>query len=195
MNQKARFTDAIQRFDAVNQEDPRTDLVDGRPVPRELRFSRRVYEWIEKLIKNPSEELLLAARAHTLRRWAIPRDQYPRTTIGYHQWRDALARFHAEEARTILKELAFPEDQIEKVEALITRKNWPGDEEARALEDADCLAFLELKLHRYVEEWDQGKALHILQSAFRKMTAEGRTLALQLKLGPQEQELVRQAAE
>lgn len=35
----------------------------------------------------------------------IPRERYPRTTTGYHQWRDAPAQFHAEEAEKTLRVL------------------------------------------------------------------------------------------
>ena len=59
-----RLAEAIKRIDAANKEDPRTELVDGRPESRELLFARRVYEWVRKLLDDPSEELLLAARAH-----------------------------------------------------------------------------------------------------------------------------------
>src|SRR3990172_4807621 len=103
MSDEERFAEAIRRIDALNGEDPRTEVVEGQPQPRELLFARRVYEWVRNLIVEPSEELLLAARAHTLRRWMIPRDRYPMTTPGYHQWRDALAAFHADEAARILQ--------------------------------------------------------------------------------------------
>ncbi len=77
MQKDERFSEAIKKIDAVNQEDPRSETVEGRPQPRELLFAQRVYRWVEQLAENPSEELLLAARAHTLRRWMIPRDKYP----------------------------------------------------------------------------------------------------------------------
>ena len=119
MENNTKFAEAINRFDAANKEDPRSELVDGQPQPRELLFAQRVYEWVQKLVDNPSEELLLAARAHTLRRWSIPREQYPKTTVGYHQWRDVLAQFHAKEAEEILSEVGYPADTIRKIKAFI----------------------------------------------------------------------------
>ncbi len=68
-----------------------------------------------------------------------------------------------------------------------------GDKEARALEDADCLVFLETKLQDYMDAWEESKALRILQGTFGKMTPDGRARALQLKLGDRERELVRRA--
>ena len=167
--------------------------MDGKPQSRELLFAQRVYEWVCKLADDPSEELLLAARAHTLRRWMIPRDRYPRTTPGYHQWRDALAQFHAEEAESILGPVGYPADMIKRIRGFITKQNWPDDKEACVLEDADCLVFLETKLSDYLDAWEESKALRILQRTLRKMTPAGRAQALQLELGDRVRELVRRA--
>ena len=191
--QDRRFHEAIERIDAANGDDPRTELVEGKPRPRELLFAQRVYEWVGKLVDHPSEELLLAARAHTLRRWLIPRDRYPKTTVGYHQWRDALAQFHADEAESILRAVGYSDETIQKIRAFITKKNWPEDNEACVLEDADCLVFLETKLQDYTDAWEESKALRILKRTFRKMTPDGRARADELKLGDRERELVRRA--
>lgn len=193
METDQRFANAIEQIDAANAEDPRTELVDGQPQPRELLFSQRVYDWVRQLIDDPSEELLLAARAHTIRRWEIPRDRYPKTTVGYHQWRDALAEFHADQTETILGATAYAPETIEKVRAFITKKNWPQDSEACALEDADCLVFLETKLQDYADEWEESRAQRILQRTFRKMTPDARARASKLKLGDRERELLHRA--
>ena len=193
MQRDERFSEAIKKIDAANQEDPRSEMVDGRPQPRELLFAQRVYQWVEQLAEDPSEELLLAARAHTLRRWMIPRDRYPMTTVGYHQWRNALAQFHADEAETILHAAGYPAEQIQSIRDFITKKNWPENKEACVLEDADCLVFLETKLADYIDAWEESKTLRILQRTIRKMTPEGRTHAFKLKLGERERELVRRA--
>jgi hypothetical protein len=182
MPKDARFTEAITRIDDANREDPRTERIDGVAQPRELLFAQRVYEWVTKLVAEPSEELLLAARAHTLRRWMIPRDQFPRTNLGYHEWRDALAAFHAEEATKILSELRYPGEMIQRVQALIIKEDWPNDQEGRSLEDADCLAFLEMKLHTYLDEWDEGKTVGILRRTLRKMTPHAQEIAMSLPL-------------
>ena len=194
MQMDKQFSEAIKKIDAANMEDPRSEIVNGRPQPRELLFAQRVYRWVEQLVGEPSEELLLAARAHTLRRWRIPRDRYPMTTVGYHQWRNALAQFHADEAESILRAAGYPVDKIQKVRDFITKENWPEDKEACVLEDADCLVFLDTKLPDYLDAWEESKTLRILRRTLRKMTPEGRTQAFQLELGEREKELVRRAA-
>ena len=54
--QDQRFKEAIDRIDAANRDDLRTELVDGKPQPRELLFAQRVYAWVCKLVDDPSEE-------------------------------------------------------------------------------------------------------------------------------------------
>jgi hypothetical protein len=146
------------------------------------------------LAPQPSEELLLAARAHTLRRWLIPRDRYPQTTIGYHQWREALAQFHAIEAESILRDVGYSSERTATVRALITREKWPESADARTLEDADCLAFLESKLAGYIDEWGDAKTVRILKRTIRKMTPEAQAMALKLDLGERERALLMRAA-
>lgn len=195
MNAKERLSQALAAIDQANTEDPRTDLVDGERCPRELNFSRRMSFWVKRLVENPSEQLLLATRAFAIRRWKISRDQYPMTTVGYHQWRNTLAQFHAEQTQTLLHAAGYPDPQIKKITDLITKKNWPGDDEACALEDASCLAFLEVKLCEYLDTWDKDKMLRILSGSIRKMTPAARTMALELDLPQRGRELLLEARE
>lgn len=193
MKHDHRFNSAVQRFDAANGEDPQTIEVDGKPEPRELVFNQRVYDWVTKLADDPSEALLLAARSHTLKRWEIPRSDYSMTTIGYHAWRDACAEHHAEEAVAILRDLGYEDVIVEEVEAFILKKNWPQDAEACALEDADCLVFLEMKLADYTDDWDHEKMQRILQRTLRKMTPEARQHAAKLSFSKDVFPLVEEA--
>jgi len=193
MRDDERFAEAIRRIDEANSEDPRTDFVDGIAQARELLFARRVYAWVLKLVAEPSEELLLAARGHTLRRWMIPRDRYPRTTPGYRQWRNSLAAFHADQAAGILEEIGYSEATIACVKALILRENWRDDPEGRVLEDADCLVFLETKLEGYLDEWEETKTVNILKKTLRKMTSAGQQQADSLRLSDRCLELLKRA--
>jgi len=192
MHESERFQQAIERFDKANATDPRRDEVDGTAQPRELLFARSVYEWVQKLAPEPSEPLLLAARSHTLCRWMIPRDRYPMTTTGYHEWRNALAEFHADEAAKILQDVGYDAGTIRQVRALNTKANWPADPEALVLEDADCLVFLESKLSRFIDAWDDEKMTRVLGQTYRKMTPEARRHVGALPLGDRERKIVEQ---
>jgi len=176
------FDRAVELIDEANGKDPRSQSVNGNSVPKELFFAQQVASWIPKLIDHPSEALLLAARSHTIRRWMIPRDKYSKDNIGYHQWRNALAKFHAQETTAILEKAGLNQETIARVQSLITRRNFPGDPEAHALEDADCLVFLQTKLGNYLDDWGEDKTINILRKTLKKMTPKGVSFVAQLGL-------------
>jgi hypothetical protein len=174
------FEKALREFDQVNAQDPRTQTVGGKSHPRESIFALRVSVWVERLNPDASEAVRLAARSHTLRRWEIPRSQYRMDTAGYHEWRTATAAHSAKAAADILQQMGYPEDAIAYVTQLITWKLFPQDPDAQLLEDADCLAFLEIKLAEYLDQWDEDKVRRILQGTWRKMSPTARQMALEL---------------
>ena len=188
-----RFKRAIVTIDAANAQDPQSAHWKDHHGPRELLFAQCVYHWVMQLDGEASESLLLAARAHTLRRWEVPRSKYAMNRIGYHEWRDACAAYHAQIAEKMLREQGYEDATVNQVLALIVKKNWLTDPEARTLEDADCLAFLEMKLASYVDEWEAEKAINILRRSLRKMTPKARELATTIELDPRAAELLKRA--
>ena len=72
-----RFRRAIAAIDASNADDPNRITVRGEERPKELAHSELVTAWVHRLDPHASEPLLLAARAHHVRRWTIPRASYP----------------------------------------------------------------------------------------------------------------------
>jgi hypothetical protein len=152
--------------------------------PRELIFARRVYAWVERLDPEASEEVRLSARSHTLKRWEMPRNRFSMDTGGYHAWRGATANYSAEAASDILRENGYSGSAIQRVSELIRRVVPPQDPDAQLLEDADCLAFLEIKLESYLDQWDQDKLDRILSGTWQKMSPRARRLALDLPIAP-----------
>jgi hypothetical protein len=193
MMHSSLFQEAIRQIDGQNSLDPNSEIVDQVSVPRELLYSKRLTEWIMRLSPDASETLLLAARAQHLCRWEIPRDHYPRTRTGYLQWREALRRFHADKASTILQEVGFSHEVTERVASLILKKALAQDEEAQILEDAVCLSFLENQFENFAKETDQNKMIQILQKTLKKMSARGRSEAMKIRLNPVCNDLLKKA--
>lgn len=175
---------ALAAFDEENGRDPRTQRVDGIDHPRERIFARRVYAWMLRLDPSAPEPARLAAQSHTLRRWEIPRGRYPKDTAGYHAWRRATARHSAEAAARILRGIGYPEEMILQVSRLISGERYPKDPDARLIEDADCLAFFEIKLKDYLDRWDPRKIERILKGTWAKMTPSAQQMARGLPLDP-----------
>ncbi|MGB0716706.1 MAG: DUF4202 domain-containing protein [Phycisphaerae bacterium] len=192
-HQQERFDEAIRQMNASHEQDPRTEVFDGKTYPKELIFSQRVSRWLHELLEDPPEALQLAAFGHTLCRWKVRRDDYDRGLVGYRYWRLACANRHADEAEQILRDAGYDDPMVEQVRSFILKKDWPNTRESLALEDADCLAFLELKFKHYLDDWDEDKTIDILAKTARKMTPEARRLVSRLPLSEREQSLLARA--
>lgn len=184
-----RFRDAISRIDAANALDPNR----GADGPHELHYARRMTEWLDRLEPGASEALRLAVRCQHLRRWVIPRSNYPMTRAGYHRWRSTLARFHAEEAGKILREVGYDDTTVGRVQALVRKEKLRTDPEAQTLEDVVCLVFLEDEFSDFARRHDEEKVLGILAKTWGKMSPRGRDAALALRLAPGDRALIEKA--
>ena len=193
VSDEARFREAIRRFDALNAEDPNLEISDGREDPRELLNSRRLCAWVLKLHPLASEELRLDACSQHLCRWQIPRDSYPLTRAGYHQWKNDLKKFHAGKSAAVLRAAGYPETTVARVADLNLKRNFPADPEARVMEDALCLVFIEFQLADLAARTDEEKVVNALKKSWAKMTPLARDEALKLSLGARETELIQRA--
>lgn len=180
----ARFAATLAAIDAANSEDPNVETVDGKRVAKELAYARRMTAWLSRLDPEASEALRLAVRAQHIRRWTVPRDSYPMDRQGYHRWRTALARFHAETAGALMKVAGYDAAMIERVGSLIRKERLKTDPEAQTLEDVACLVFLENYLADFSGKHDEAKVVDILRKTWRKMSKRGREAALALDLAP-----------
>jgi len=192
-NDSQRFESALRRFDGENSRDPNTGIADGVSRPREWLYAQRLTDWVLRLCPDASEELRLAARCQHLCRWEIPRQSYPMTRAGYLQWRATLKKFHAQKAGDILRETGYPEDVIRRVQDLNLKKHFPDDPDARVLEDALCLMFLEFQLADLAAKTAADKTINALQKSWAKMTGAARAEALKLNYGEREKALLERA--
>jgi hypothetical protein len=192
-NDSQRFESALRRFDGENSRDPNHEAVDGIPHPRELLYAQRLVNWVLRLCPGASEQLRLAARCQHICRWEIPRQSHPMTRAGYLQWRATLKKFHAKKAGDVLREAGYPEDVIRRVQDLNLKKNFPDDPEARVLEDALCLVFLEFQFADLAAKTAADKTINALQKSWAKMTEAARAEALKLNYGEREKALLERA--
>lgn len=176
----SRLNLAFDKFDEYNRRDPVTYTHDGEQFPQEYFLAMKLYEWVKKLSAEPSEELLLASRSQHIGRWEIPRSQYPEGRTGYLNWRRDLAKFHADKAAGILKEVGYREDEIERVQELILKKKIKVDPEVQLLENALCLVFLEFQYEDFFPKYEPEKIVNILRKSLLKMDETGHRHALTL---------------
>lgn len=188
-----KFAAALRRFDEENSRDPNSETVADVAHPRELLYAQRLTDWVLRLTPDASETLRLAARCQHLCRWESPRDAYPMTRAGYLKWRADLKKFHAEKSRAILRETGYDEETIQRVQDLNLKKHFPADRDARTLEDALCLVFLEFQFAGLAAKTAEDKTINALQKSWGKMTEAARAEALKLNYGEHEKSLLQRA--
>ncbi len=181
---QGRFRIAIDAIDEANADDPFTLIIDGETAPKERTHAEMMTRWVLALNAQASEELLLAARAHHIRRWMVPRSSFPAGRTAYLRWRRALHALHAELAAAILEHCGYPRSSVERVAALIAKADLlqAGDADAQTLEDALSLVFLDTQLEALLDDLDERQLRRALGRTWRKMSPNGRAAARGLSL-------------
>ncbi len=189
-----RLTAALAAIDAANEGDPHTIVVEGLERPKEITHAVMMTRWVRRLSPACSDAQLIAARAHHLRRWAIPRDDYPRDRAGYLRWRSALRRQHATDVAEIMRRSGYGSDEIDRVQAIVRKQGLGRDPEVQVHEDALCLVFLETQFDALAAQLaDDDKMVDILRKTAKKMSPEALEAAGGLHLSAEGAELLRRA--
>ena len=177
-----KLKQAFQLFDAANQQDPNTEVYQGKTFPKELLYAHRMTEQLNIFASDASEALQLTARCQHICRWKISRDSYSMDRKGYLRWRQELKKFHAKKAEEILQEVGYSSEIIEKVKFLLEKKQLKKNEETQTLEDVICLVFLRYYFEPFAAKHPEEKTIDILQKTWRKMSNKGHKAALKLPL-------------
>lgn len=169
---------AIERIDRANGVDP--NRCDGAPLAQ-LQGSR-AHGWVLRLDPAASAALQIAARAHHLGRWTLPRSDYPSGRAGYLRWRREQRRRHG----VALAELLVDHDQalVARAVEIVTKQGLGVDAEVQVFEDAVCLTFLETQFADTAEKLDQDAMVGVVAKTLAKMSAAGRAAALEVDLDP-----------
>lgn len=164
-------------IDAANAADPRSH--DGEPLA--LVQGRRAEEWVVRLDPEASDALRLAVRAHHLRRWALPRSDYPEGRAGYLRWRRAQRERHARDLAAILGEARVDGSVAARAAQIVAKRGLGSDAEVQTFEDAVSLTFLETELRSVLDRLDDdAKAADIVAKTMAKMSAAGREQAAEV---------------
>lgn len=187
------FQQVISAIDAINEQDPNLEKVNGETRPKELLYSERMTDRLKAFVESPSELLQIAARGQHVKRWSIPREDYPMDRKGYLKWRTVLKIKHGEIVGDIMATAGYSEPDIQHVKDLLMKKNLQKDPEAQTLEDVICLVFLEYYIDDFAAEHTDEKMISILQKTWGKMSEKGHEEALKLPLSEKVKSLVGRA--
>jgi hypothetical protein len=179
---KSLLDTAIHAIDAANAADPSKVEVRGERLPLALAHGRLAASWVPRLADDPDDGLLLAARAHHLRRFEVPRSSYPEGRSGYLRWRRDQKRRHAEQVGELLAAVGYDADTIGRVQALVRRDGLGSDAGAQVIEDAACLAFLETQLADVAARMERDHLASVLTKTAAKMSPAALALVAEVPL-------------
>jgi hypothetical protein len=172
---------AIALVDAANSEDPNKVTLDGKDWPKELLYSQRMSDMLQRFRPDADAAQQLAIRAQHVQRWKSPRDAYPMDRIGYLQWRKELYKIQAETAVGLLQQAGYGQDVTDRVRAAVAKQRIKENPDTQLLEDVTDLVFLEHYLLEFAEkhpEYDEDKWLDILRKTWKKMSEDAQAFAL-----------------
>jgi hypothetical protein len=166
---------ALAAIDAANAADPH--LVGGRP--RAQLQGERATAWLARLDAAAGDALVLAARAHHVRRWVIPRDDYPAGRAGYLRWRRDLKTVHAQTVAELLEPIGIDSATIARVQQLVQKQGLGSgsNPEVQTFEDVVCLVFLETQYEELSDRLDDDKMVDVLRKTLPKMSPAAHALA------------------
>jgi hypothetical protein len=184
VNVRSELTAAFAAIDAANAVDPNIIVWRDERWPRAQLQGVLATEWTEQLDPRASDDVLLAARAHHVRRWSIARASYPDGRVGYLRWRRALKEVHAEVVAEILPDAGISADSIARVQALVRKEGLGHDPETQLVEDAICLTFLETQFEELAARVDRDRLVTAVQKTVEKMSERAVALVAQTRISP-----------
>jgi hypothetical protein len=184
---------AFAAIDAANADDPFTIVARGVERPKEQAHAEMAVEWVRRLDPQASDALLLAARAHHVRRWEIPRAAEADGREGYLRWKSRLQRRHAEVVGEVLPAAGVDPATVSRVQDLVRKRRLKSDPEVQTLEDALSLVFVETQLAELAAKLDEDHLVDVVAKTLAKMTPAGRAAALALPLDAEATRIVGRA--
>jgi hypothetical protein len=179
--QQAVFEKALELIDAANSEDPNKVTADGREWPKELLYSMRMSDMLQRFAPQADHAEQLAIRAQHVQRWKSPRDAYPMDRIGYLQWRKDLYKIQAETAAGLVQQAGCSEEDINRVRNAVAKKQIRENPDTQMLEDVTGLVFIEHYMLEFANkhpEYDEEKWLDIVRKTWKKMSESAQQFAL-----------------
>jgi len=182
---KQLFNTAIELIDAANSKDPNQVTSDGIDKPKELLYSQRMSDMIQRYAPDADDAMKLSIHAQHIERWKSPRSDYPMDRKGYHLWRTELYQFHAETVAALLVKAGYDTEFIERVKQAVGKKSLKSNVDTQMLEDVAALVFIEHYMMEFANkhpEYDEQKWIDIISRTWRKMTDRAHQFALSGRL-------------
>jgi len=178
---QSSFEKARKLIDDANSADPNLVSADGREWPKELLYSERMSDMLDRFRPEADPVMKLAIRAQHIERWTSPRKAYPEGRIGYLQWRKDLYKIQASRAAELMAQAGFDKAECDRAWQAVAKKNIKGNPDTQLLEDVTDLVFMEHYMLEFVgkhPEYDEEKWIEIISKTWRKMSSRAQQFAL-----------------
>jgi len=186
--------EAFSMFDAYNATDTNQEEFEGKTYPKEVLYAERMTKKLNDYAPEAPEYMQLAVRCQHIGRWEIARNSYPMDRPGYLMWRSQLKLHHAKIAEPILKACGYDEETIEKVKALLLKKQLKQNPDTQLIEDVICLVFVEYYLDDFAKQHSEEKMVDILKKTLKKISPRGIEEALKINMTDHVKQLILKAA-
>jgi hypothetical protein len=177
-------------LNTVHSEDSIMETENDLTFPAELLYSQRMLLMLERVAPESSYILKIAAQCQHLRRWGIPRADYPLDRRGYLQWRRVVLEFQVKQATEILNRLNMDESDIYLITDILKNQGNKMHVNSQNIEDTACLVFLKWYLFPFSIKHESSKVDDILKKTTRKMSERGLSLIQSIELTQSVNEIV-----
>lgn len=186
MSDQVMYEKTVELIDAANNEDPNKETDnDGKEWPKELLYSHRMADMLERFKPDADNVMKIAIRGQHIQRWKSPRSDYPMDRTGYLKWRTDLYKFHANTTGELMAQAGYDEASIERAKKAVGKKAIKSNPDTQLLEDVVDLVFIEHYMLAFASkhpEYDEAKWIDIIQKTWRKMSEQGQQFALSGKI-------------
>jgi len=176
-----KYEQVVELINSANGEDPNLDNDGHKDWPKELLYSHRMSDMLERYTPEADDVMKLAISAQHIQRWKSPRDAYPMNKKGYHQWRTNLYQFHADTLAELMQTAGYSEDDLFRARQAVGKKALRNNPDTQLLEDVSALVFIEHYMLAFVEkhpEYDEEKWISIILRTWNKVSEKGQKFAL-----------------
>ena len=181
------FEQVVELIKSANSEDPNQESDGEQSWPKELLYTHRMSDMLERYTPEADNVMKLAIQAQHIQRWKSPRDAYPMDKKGYHQWRTNLYKYHADTLAALMQTAGYSDADIERAKQAVGKKALRNNPDTQLLEDVSALVFIEHYMQAFVDkhpEYDEEKWISIILKTWKKVSERGQKFALsgELKL-------------
>lgn len=175
------FEQVVELIKSANSEDPNQESDGEKSWPKELLYTYRMADMLERYSPDADDVMKLAIQAQHIQRWQSPRNAYPMNKKGYHQWRTNLYQFHADTLATLMQTADYSKTDIDRAKQAVGKKSLKSNPDTQLLEDVSALVFIEYYMQAFVDkhpEYNEEKWISIILRTWNKVSETGQKFAL-----------------